>query len=599
MFQSIKWRIITIYFILVLISMGIVGSFIISRLETTQIDSLSSNMDTQVESIINASDYLHKNGWAKESFKIDNTFKNWGLSFGEVVIAIENQKTPTIVAVSNEGLDGVMGLNAFTYKNLRPDLITKAFQGEKAEGIVEDENTGNVDRHLATPVISDTGDVEGVFYMIGSLNSAFKVVKDAKRILSGATLIALGITTVLGFIIALSITRPIVDLTKVTKEMAKGNFDQKVEVTSNDEIGQLGSMFNYLTDELKDTIYKMDLEKSKLDTIFNYMAEGVIAVGRNGILIHANPIAKRILGIDGEAIGKPFNLSDINIKSLNYDNISTLSGTSALELEESFYNIKYAPYKSDQGHFTGLIVVLQDATKDHQLEKMRKEFVANVSHELKTPITTIKSYTETMLENDMDKRSMLNFLEVIYRENHRMERLVRDLLQLSNVDYGALKLNLVNVKTRELIENARNAMELMARDKSQKILIDVPKDIPPIKADPSFAEQVMINIVSNAVKYTGVTGVIEIVARYRFGRVVITVSDNGIGIPKKDLNRIFERFYRVEKGRSREMGGTGLGLSIAKEMMELMNGKISLKSEFKKGTTVTLEFLGGTNEEQA
>ncbi|KXO16570.1 cell wall metabolism sensor histidine kinase WalK [Peptoniphilus sp. GNH] len=597
MFQSIKWRFIIIYFILVLISMGIVGSFIIARLEVSQINSITENMKSQVQSIINASDNLNKEDWVKSAQKIDNTLKSWRFAAGDKVYVIKNSDQAEIVSSSADPLDSVLGKSALTYKNLRPDLIMEAFSGNSAEGIVEDDRGANKEKHLLEPVISANGDIEGVFYMTSSLNPVYQVIRDAGRILTYATAIALLITSILGIIISSSITRPIKNVTKVAKEMAQGNFDQKVEVMSNDEIGKLATMFNILTGELKDTIKKMDLERSKLDTIINYMAEGVLAVDASGRLIHANPTAEELLNLEEGSIGQDFNLNSLNIKNLDYSKPSSLKATSELEVQGKFYSIKYAPYRSDRGHYSGLIIVVQDMTKEHRLEKMRKEFVANVSHELKTPITTIKSYTETLLDSDMDKQSSNYFLQVIDRENNRMQRLVNDLLQLSNVDYGALKLDLQSLDTRRLIERARDSLDLMVKEKNQKVYIDVENKILPIKADPSFAEQVLINILSNAVKYTGNNGVIEIQASSRFGRVTISVKDNGIGIPKNDMERIFERFYRVEKGRSRAMGGTGLGLSIAKEMMELMRGKIKIYSEFKKGTTVSLEFLAGEKDE--
>ena len=432
--------------------------------------------------------------------------------------------------------------------------------------------------------------------MTENLNSIYELIGEAKIIISYATVISLLITSILGYFIANSITTPIRDVTRKAREMAKGNFDQRVDVKSNDEIGQLGNMFNYLTDELKNTIAKNDLERSKLNTIFNYMAEGVIAVDRTNKLIHANSIAKNLLSLDDSRINTQINLKKIGLKDINYDIEKSLQGEVLAEIKNHFYKLKYAPYKSDLKENEGLIIVLSDINKEHRLDILRKEFVANVSHELKTPITTIGSYTETLL-NGVAGEDINHFLKVIERENARMARLVSDLLVLSNIDYKKEHLNKESFDCYEFIEEAVESQSLLISQKSHNISIDVPIKIRTIYSDRHGASQILINIISNALKYTKEGGKILIAAEnYKNGKnnfVKISVKDNGIGIPKEDLPMIFERFYRVEKGRSREMGGTGLGLSIANEMIKSLGGSIKISSTLNVGTDVELFFPAG------
>ena len=380
--------------------------------------------------------------------------------------------------------------------------------------------------------------------------------------------------------------------------MAKGNFNQSVEVKSYDEIGELGLMFNFLTKELRETIEKMDLEKSKLNTIFNYMAEGVIAIDRNNKLIHANSIAKKILNISEKDFNREINLKSINLYNIDYKKVETLKGEELTKISDTFYKIKYAPYKSDAFINSGLIIVLQDVNKEHMLDIMRKEFVANVSHELKTPITTIKSYTETLLDSDLDELSQKKFLKVIDRENSRMSRIVTDLLSLSNIDYNRDNLHFVKFDTYEFIDEAIESQSLLITQKKHKIELDIDMDIKDIYADKNGADQILTNIISNACKYTPDFGKISISAKNLDDFVEIKVSDNGIGIPKEDLPRITERFYRVEKGRSREMGGTGLGLSIANEMIKSLGGNLKVESTLGKGTSITLLFKAGDEDEE-
>ena len=473
--------------------------------------------------------------------------------------------------------------------------------GKTREKIVEYKNLGDVEKHIARPILSGDGDILAIIYMTRNLNSIYSVIEDSKVIITYATLISLLTTSILGYFIANSITGPIRTLTKKAKALAKGNFNQSIEVKSKDEIGELGMMFNFLTKELRESIEKMDLERSKLDTIFNYMAEGVIAIDRKNRLIHANSIAKKILNISEKDFNRVINLKSINLYNIDYKNEESLRGEELTKIAGSFYKIKYAPYKSDAFINSGLIIVLQDVDKEHMLDIMRKEFVANVSHELKTPITTIKSYTETLLDSDLDKKSQRNFLKIIDRENSRMSRIVTDLLYLSNIDYNKDNLTLSSIDTYEFIAEAIESQSILIVQKNHKIELNIDMDIKDIFADRSGADQILTNIISNACKYTPENGKIIIDATNKGDLVEIKVTDNGIGIPKEDLPRITERFYRVEKGRSRQMGGTGLGLSIANEMIKSFGGSLKVDSIFGEGTTITLLFKaseGDNNDEE-
>ncbi len=260
-------------------------------------------------------------------------------------------------------------------------------------------------------------------------------------------------------------------MTKKAERMAKGDFNQFVEVKSDDEIGQLASMFNYLTLKLKETIQEMDLERSKLDTIFNYMADGVIAIDLNGYIIHANPIAVDILDLEDtineELISrKIFPIENINLTNIDYDDVDTLEGDDIVEIKSVVYKTRYAPFRNEKGHIGGIIIVFQDITEQHKLDNMRKEFVANVSHELKTPITTIKSYTETLMDyKDIDKELSYKFLSVIDDECDRMARIVRNLLQLSNLDYNKTKWNKVEYSVEKLIQDSCLKLEFAFKEK--------------------------------------------------------------------------------------------------------------------------------------
>lgn len=591
MFKSIKFRLIGLYFVLVLIVLSIVGTFILNRLEFEQIDNIKDEMIKSSDSFIGAgSDIFSKDKIDKK--EIDKLMDVWSFPSYVSAFVVTGGDSPKIIATSSvvdtKELDRV---NALNYPLLDPSLLLGSFQGEKKDLLVEDVNRSSNTLHYATPIIGKNSEVLGSLYMVANLSSVYSVLGYARSIFISAVTVALAITSVMAYFMASSVTNPIKELTASAKKMSEGNFDQEIEVKGNDEIGKLSKMFNGLNRDLGNTFDRLELERSKLNTIFDYMAEGVVAIDRNRRLVHANPIARKILSLSKNHVGSVVDFSMVNIKDIDFKDVSTLSGEVNAQIKDVFYKVKYAPYKSE-GRVLGVIVVLQDINEEHRLDVMRREFVANVSHELKTPITTIGSYTETMLDVDMDLDSIRNFLRVIDRENNRMARLVTDLLQLSNMDYKETKWNYEAVDTYDFLSTNINSLDMLIKEKHHKVTLDVPMDINSMYVDRHGADQVFRNIFSNALKYTRKGGEIKVTAKSEGASVEIIVEDNGIGIQREDLNKIFERFYRVEKSRSREMGGTGLGLSIAKEILESMGGRISIESEIGVGTKMTLRFPG-------
>lgn len=575
-----------------MVVMAIVGGFIVDRLEDAQLKKVNSEMKETLSSISNSSVYLNQGNWEDSKERIQNTLDEWRFGTEEAIYVVGNTEVPNILASSVNTRDIILGKNALSYKELSPKLILDGLKGETKIIMREDPITKNRTSHCVFPILTTEGKVAGIFYMTTNLKAVYGVIDDARVILTYATILALLVTFFLGYVLAGSITGPIRDVTRQAREMAEGNFNQKVSVKSNDEIGKLGSMFNFLTMELQETIGRMDTERSKLETIFSYMDEGVIAVDRRGRLIHANPVARNILDLDEETLEREeyWDLKQLNIKEINYFEKSSLSGTSQIEIKDSFYNVRYAPYKNEFGGDIGLIAVLQDITQEHALDVMRKDFVANVGHELKTPITTIKSYTETLMKTQMERNASLRFLGIINKESDRMSRLVTDLLQLSNMDSHKSKWEIKTLDPYDSITSVLESLQPMISDKHHKVILEIPEHIRPFRGDSHGVGQVLMNVLSNAIKYTSYGGKIYVQAKNYGSRVHIEITDTGIGIPKRDLERIFERFYRVEKGRSRAKGGTGLGLSIAKEVMESMDGRIRIKSEFGVGTSVLLSF---------
>lgn len=589
-YSSIKWRFIFIYVLLVLVVMAIIGAFIVNRLEDAQLEKVQTDMEQTLSSMANSSPYLTETPWDEVHSRIQNTLDAWRIGSDEAIYAIGPGRVPKIIASTNNSGELVAGQNALGDSDLSPKLILDGFRGEGSSVIREDAKTKVRHAHYTMPVFAKDGSVMGLFYMVSDLSGLYGVVDDARVIMTYAMVVAMGITTLLAYILARSITLPIRDVTRQAREMAEGNFNQKVEVKSNDEIGRLGSMFNYLTTELEETISRMDSERSKLDTMFHYMSEGIVAVDAMGRLVHVNPVAKEILDLADDAVGEAFDMKRLNIQKINYYDAGSLTGLSQIEIKNKFYNIRYAPYKGESKRPQGIIAVLQDITEEHNLDVLRKDFVANVGHELKTPITTIKSYTETLMTASLNRDAQLRFLGIIDRESDRMTHLVTDLLQLSNMDAKRTNWKPVSMDAYEVVTAILESLQPMIKERHHKVYLDIPVDIRPFLADKHGAYQVITNILTNAFKYTTYAGKIEVIGRNFGSRVHIQIKDNGIGIARRDLERIYERFYRVEKGRSRAMGGSGLGLSIAKDIMENMGGRIRIKSELNVGTEVLLSF---------
>lgn len=588
MFKSIRWRFILIYFLLVFIAMSIVGIYIVAQLEQIQLEMNAKNMDARIRSIIASSDYLKKDGWSNNVDEIQRSINNIQIGYNENIYIILNDDKKTIIAGSVEDTINKSALNINQINNY---VLIKSMDGNPISDVSPEQFEGADNQkyyHMSYPVYNN-GNIDGYVYLINNIQYIYYTVKESRQIMTQATLIALFLTIFLGLILSTSITVPIKDLTDKAKLMSQGNFNEKVNVKSNDEIGQLGNTFNFLTDQLKSSMSNLQQEKSKLETTFRYMADGVITVDTSGNIIHANPVATKILSLKENenydvAIKRiEENMELINLKKKNY------LGKIILELDEETYNVDYAPFMNNENNIGGVIIVFKNITEQHKIDNLQKEFVANVSHELKTPITTIKSYTETLLEGALDEKEIaVDFLTTINQESDRMARLVSDLLRLSRMDYDKTKWKKEKISVEEIVKDTIKKLQISAKNKNIDLHVDEIKDEYFVLFDKDGLEQILLNIAGNAVKYTPESGNVWLNAYKKNKDIVISIKDDGIGIPKEDQERVFERFYRVDKARTRELGGTGLGLSIAKQIAEAHNSTIEIESELNKGTEIKI-----------
>ena len=400
------------------------------------------------------------------------------------------------------------------------------------------------------------------------------------------------IILIMGIFISKSITKPITKLIKSVEKITAGE-DVKLESENGTDtkIGELVNAFTLMTNELKQNINEIERQKKQIETILLHMTDGVIAFNMEGKIIHINTAAMNLLKLEQKdnSFEKIFNKLKLNI---NLEKIIYLenwtSSEHRLTIEDKCVNLFFVPFQDENNRQAGLIVVIQDITEHVKLDNMRKEFVADVSHELKTPITSIMGYADTLLEGEYDKDTQQKFLGVISSEARRMARLVTDLLTLSKYDSKKVKLEETEFDLGELTKKCQERLKFEIEKKHQNVECFVTANVPPVSADKYGIERVVLNILSNAIKYTPENGKIKIYVGFVYNDAYIKIIDNGIGISEQDLTRIFDRFYRADKARTREMGGTGLGLSIAKEILDQNKGSIDIRSELGKGTEVII-----------
>lgn len=377
-----------------------------------------------------------------------------------------------------------------------------------------------------------------------------------------------------------------------------GNFDEEneneikyLEEGKKNAEDKFSKTINSMTEELKQNLKVVNKQKNQVEAILLHITDGIISFDLDGNVTYINPAAINFFNLDKEdnTFSKIFKKIDLDV---NLEKIVYLDDFTSTEqkvfINEKYINIFFAPFKDSKNRPNGIIILLQDITEHVKLDNMRKEFVADVSHELKTPITSIIGYADTLLEGDYDKDTQMQFLNVISSESRRMAKLVTDLLTLSRYDNNKNKVEKTEIDLGDLTKKCLENLEMEIEKKKHKVECFVTADVPLVKADKYGIERVILNILTNSIKYTHENGNIKIYVGFVYNDAYIKVIDNGIGIPEKDLPRIFERFYRVDKARTRDLGGTGLGLSIAKEIIEQNNGSIDIKSEFGKGTEVVL-----------
>ncbi len=411
--------------------------------------------------------------------------------------------------------------------------------------------------------------------------------------LTAALVIGFPVSVGLAWVLYKRVISPLNEINEAAREMARGNLEREILVYTDDEIGQLARSINEMARQLKVTIAQITEARNQARAILNSMTDGVIALNKNGEVLFINPVVEKIFGSSQlSSYGK-------NILGVirNYDVERLLERalktgrplTQEVRLiypEPKVFNLHAAPLKGQGAEQGGIVVLLRDITERKALEEMRSQFVANVSHELRTPLTSIRGYLETLLDGAIeDPAATRHFLEIMNKETERLTRLVDDLLDLSKIEERRVVHRWQPVQLADPINRVVTMFRPQANEKNLALTAEVPADLPAVHGDPDMLTQVLINLVDNAVKYTPAGGKVTVLAGVTGGDVRVSVTDTGIGIPPESLPRIFERFYRVDKARSRELGGTGMGLAIVKHIIRAHGGKTYVESAVGKGST--------------
>lgn len=443
---------------------------------------------------------------------------------------------------------------------------------------------------IAVPV--SAGEDSYIIYIRDTKESVAELQQMLLSAILQALLFGLVISVLLSVMLAKTIARPIETLTRSAKMVAAGDFSSKPPAYSNDEIGVLTQTFNDMSQALSDTLDAVENERNKLSAVFQHMTDGIVALDRTGSVLHINAAARRLLDLPADEAVQPDYETLSAPLELPLETVLALENGQSLERVCKYHDrdlrFFFTPFGSGE-HEGGIMIVIYDITEQERLNTARREFVADISHELRTPLTNIRSYAETILADDeMEPAYRERFMQVILNETDRMTRLVRDLLTISKLDYGRMDWNITRFQPETLVRNLVDAMVMEARKRKLTLTLSVDGPLPEILADNDRLGQVIANIISNAIKYTPEGGNITVTAAARDHGAAITVQDDGIGIPEADLPHIFERFYRVDKARSREKGGSGLGLAIAKEFIDNLKGTIQIESAPNQGTTVTV-----------
>lgn len=584
--QSLHTKLVIVYVLLIIIGMQIIGLYFTNSLEKELTNNFMKNIKqyaTQLEVNIERIYKDNPSNAQKEVQSLLNEYAN-RQEIEEIRFIDKDQIIMATAKLSSHSL-----IN----QKVNDNSVQKAISlGEaNSHNVLKDYGNGKERIWIYNLPVKNGNDVIGNIYIESNINDVYNQLNNINQIFIIGTAISLFITVILGFFIARTITRPITDMRNQTVEMSKGNYTQRVKIYGNDEIGELALAFNNLSKRVQEAQANTESEKRRLDSVITHMSDGIIATDRRGRIRIVNDMTIKMLGMAKEDLIGYYMLNVLKIEGdFSLEEIQENNDSILIDMNEEdgiIARVNFSTIVQDTGFVNGYIAVLHDVTEQQQVERERREFVANVSHELRTPLTSMNSYIEALEEGAWkDENLAPSFLSVTREETVRMIRLVNDLLQLSKMDNETEQITKEIVDFNMFINKIINRHEMAAKDTT--FVREIPNETIFTEIDPDKMTQVFDNVITNAMKYSRGDKRVEFHVKQNalYNRMTIRIKDNGIGIPINKVDKIFDRFYRVDKARTRKMGGTGLGLAISKEIVEAHNGRIWANSVEGQGTSI-------------
>ena len=591
-FQSIHFKIALVFALMLLVTLELVGAFFVHQLEQQTRKTFSTQI--QLQSYVNQS--------LGEQLMLGNQTKA-NREIHTILTDVNNQNITEIRVIDVKGtIRGTSDVNnqqiigqKTTDNNVKNALSQRSYEKENVE-------VQNGDRYqvTTTPVVTVQGNhnaIVGVVVIRANMESVYKSINNITGIYIYASIVAIILGVAMAFVIARAITRPIEEINLQTRLIADGDYSGQVKIYGNDELGQLAQAVNVLSDRVEESTAASESERRRLDSVLAHMSDGVLATDRRGNVTIINDEALTLLGLEQteDAVGESIiDLLDIG-EDYTLRQLLEKQEELVLDLSQMDHELILHAYISliqrASGFISGLVIVLHDVTEQEKIERDRKAFVSNVSHELRTPLTSVRSYIEALADGAwQDPEVAPSFLKVTQDETERMIRMINDLLALSRMDSGTTKLELEYVNLNELLNYILNRFDMIIEkddhpEKQYSIKREfTDKDIW-VELDTDKFTQVVDNLMNNAIKYSPDGSEITVRLLQTHNYAILSVTDQGLGIPRKDVPKIFDRFFRVDKARSRKQGGTGLGLAISKEVVQLLGGRIWVDSVEGKGST--------------
>ncbi|MCS8574276.1 cell wall metabolism sensor histidine kinase WalK [Pediococcus pentosaceus] len=591
-FKSINFKIALVFAMLLVVTLEVVGVIFVRQLETQNLNQFKTQVQLQpyVENEIST------------QLERANT-KSANSQISDIIGNINNQNITEIRVIDAKGV--IRGTSNSTNQNIVGQKTTDrnvkdVIYNTRTYQQVSYNKTTNTRYFVSiVPLINTAGatnNLTGVVYIRANLESVYQNVNNITLIFVVAALIAITIGLILAVLISRAITRPIEEMRQRTIQIARGDYSGQVQIYGDDELGQLAEAVNELSVRVEESQESTESERRRLDSVLGYMTDGVLATDRRGRITIVNEMVTDFLNLENDQIvGK--SILDI----LDLRGTFTLRGLLenqeqvVLDLSDDDQDLilhaSFALIQRESGFISGLVCVLHDVTEQQKIDQDRKRFVSNVSHELRTPLTSMKSYIEALVEGAWkDPEVAPNFLKVTQEETDRMMRMINDLLNLSRMDLGTARLEREYVNLNELFNHILDRFDMILKnsdkpDKNYSIKRDFTRRDIWVEVDTDKIQQVLDNIMNNAIKYSPDGGIITCRLLETHNHVIMSITDQGLGIPKDSISHIFDRFYRVDKARSRAQGGTGLGLAISKEVIQLHGGRIWVESREGEGST--------------